>query len=177
MLPEISAGSPGSFRQIPPDPIAPARAARIPYKARRLRSLPSQTPRPKCIALNAALFAEMPPVLPVALRPLPASPASAVATPAPALAAASGNCRNPACAPTLPAPASCPVAARYTAAGSSRPDAASLVRLFRSRGPSRCQRGVSFERLPQFMPGAQQHDANKRASYPELVRNLVVTHV
>src|SRR6516164_5973529 len=90
MRPEISASSPGSYRQNLPVPIAAARAEYIPYTARRRPLLQGRKTRPKSIAKTAALFHETPQYARAAPLLLPASRASTTAIHAPTRAAMSG---------------------------------------------------------------------------------------
>src|SRR6266436_478784 len=175
--PEKSAARAGLTRRIPPVPVVAATAGYNRYKVRKRLSLPVQTPGPRSIAWTAVLVPGIAPAATARAHLLPASPASGAAIPAPAPAAAFGTRRILAYARKLPARASAPVAVRCTARVSFRPDASSFLPVFRSRGSSRRQRRVAFQRLPQFVPRAEQHHAHKGAPHSQRIRNFVVAHV
>src|SRR5260370_18379637 len=175
--PKKSAARAGLTRRIPPVPVVAATAGYNRYKVRKRLSLPAQAPGPRSTASPAVLVPGIAQAATARAHLLPASPASAAAIPAPAPAAASGTRRIPACARKLPARASAPVAVRCTAGVSFRPDASSFLPVFRSRGSSRRQRGVAFQRLPQFVPRPQQHHAHKAAPHSQRIGTFVVTLV
>src|SRR5260370_24267041 len=167
----------GSCHQTPPAPVVAAKVRYSRCRGRKRPLPPVQTLTPKSIAANASRAPEIPQAALARALLLQAWRASAAAIRVPRRASACGRRRNPACARIHPARARGRAAAPGTAGRSFHPDGSSLVLSSRSRSASRGQRARTLQRLPQFVPRAQQHHAYKGPPHAQRIRNFVVTHV
>src|SRR5882724_396661 len=160
-------------------------SARVRYNlctARKLRWRRGRTSPSRSIAGSGARLAGSPRGARAEALLLRAWRASADAIRAQAREAANGKSCIPACEWRLPPLARGRVAARDRGESSFHRDVAfrCFASWFLAASSSRTpdgKRAQTFERLPQLMPSAKQHDAHKGAPHAELIGNFVVTHV